>query len=65
MLLLLVLGGSCVPVRMVDHGSLPVGLLDLLFVGRLVHRQDLVVVLPLGLLQLQLGLLQEVPEERK
>ncbi len=47
-----------------DHGPLPVGLLDLLVVGVPLHAQDLVEVLPLGLLQLQLRLLQQVPEQQ-
>ena len=64
-ILLLDLRGPGVPVRMVDHGPLPVGLLDLLLVGVLVDRQDLVVVLPLGLLQLELGFLQQLPGGKK
>ena len=45
---------------MMDHGSLPVRLLDLIIIRSLLHAQDLVVVLALGLLQLQLGFLQQL-----
>ncbi len=48
-----------------NHGPFPVGLLDLLVVGVPLHAQDLVEVLPLGLLQLQLRLLQQVPGEQQ
>ena len=44
--------------RMVDESAFPVGLLDLVLVGALVDAEDLVVVLPLALLQLQLGVLK-------
>merc|ERR1719234_200222 len=46
---------------MVNHSTLPVCFFDLLLIRILVHSQDLIVVLPLRLLQLQLGLLQQVP----
>lgn len=58
MILLLHLGCPGMSVGMVNHGTFPVCLLYLLLIGVLVHSQDLVVVLPLRLLQLQLGLLQ-------
>ena len=44
--------------RVVYERALPVGLLDLVLVGRLVDAEDLVVVLPLALLQLDLGPLE-------
>ena len=37
--------------------AFPVALLDLVLVGTLAHAEDFVVVLPLALLQLQLGVL--------
>ena len=43
---------------MVDESAFPVGLLDLVLVGALVDAEDLVVVLPLALLQLKLGVLR-------
>ena len=43
---------------MVDECTFPVGLLDLVLVGALVDAEDLVVVLPLALLQLKLGVLR-------
>merc|ERR1719239_313880 len=61
MILLLHLSCPGMSVRMVNHSTLPVCLFDLLLICILVHSQDLVVVLPLRLLQLQLGLLQQVP----
>ena len=42
---------------MMHKSAFSVGLLDLVLVGALVHTEDLVVVLPLALLQLQLGVL--------
>ena len=39
-----------------------VGLLDLILGGILVHTQNLVVVNALGLLQLYLGVLQQLPQ---
>ena len=44
--------------RMVDESAFSVGLLDLVLVGALVDAEDLVVVLPLALLQLKLGVLR-------
>ena len=44
-------------VRVVNHGALPVRLLDLLLVSVLIHSKNFVVVLPLRLLQFQFGLL--------
>lgn len=41
-----------------------VGLLDLVLSGIFVHSQDLVVVHALGLLQLNLGVLQQLPQLR-
>ncbi len=50
--------------RVVHQRSLPVSLLYFIVVGILAHTKDLVVVLPLALLELKLGLL-EAPEQSK
>ena len=42
---------------MMHKSALSVGLLDFVLVGSFIHTKDLVVVLPLALLQLQLGML--------
>ena len=43
---------------MMNKSAFSVCLLDFVLVGPLVHAEDLVVVLPLALLQLQLGVLR-------
>ena len=46
------------PTWMVEQGSLPVRLLDLVLVGVLGHSEDFVEILALALPELQLGLLE-------
>ena len=46
---------------MVNECPLPVGLLDLVLICALAYAEDLVVVLPFALLELQLGVLEEPP----
>ena len=44
---------------MVNEGPLSVRLLDLVLAGVLAHSEDLVVVFPLGFLQLEFGVRQK------
>ncbi len=46
---------------MMDECSLSISFLNVLLVGIAVDAEDFIVVLPLALLQLDLGLLQELP----
>ena len=46
--------------RMVNEGSLPISSLDFVFRCTTLDTKDLVVVLPLALLQLELGVLQQL-----
>ena len=63
MILLLLLCGSWVSIRMVNHGSLPVGFFHLLIISSLTNPQDLVVVLTLRFTEFKLSILQQMSKQ--